>query len=149
MSELKPCPFCGAATAAINDDHAEGAPDCGHYEIECGSCQAYAWGETLEKVSSTWNRRVEESDATFRVSGGFFGWLGLAIAAPILTVCFIVTALFLIVVGLPLTGVGWCVGWCVVELWSWNENRKLNAEMKRLAREWADRERGKVGARNG
>lgn len=148
MSGLKPCPFCGTETAVVNDDHAmPDLPDCGHYEIECGSCQAYTWGEELDKAILTWNSRAEEApDAMFRVTGGFFGWLGLAIAAPVLTVCFIVAALFLIVVGLPLAGVVWCLVW----IWFWNEDRKSNAKMRRSMQELLDRQRAKeAGARNG
>jgi hypothetical protein len=55
---LKPCPFCGANTAkVINDWAMPEAPDCGHYEIECGTCQAYTWGATLDVAAATWNRR--------------------------------------------------------------------------------------------
>jgi hypothetical protein len=51
VADPKPCPFCGANTAC--SEHIGNS-----YEIQCGSCQAYAWGETYEEAVATWNRRT-------------------------------------------------------------------------------------------
>jgi len=49
MSDLKPCPFCGASDASI----------VGSWIVCCGSCQGYTWGETKDEAEAAWNRRVD------------------------------------------------------------------------------------------
>jgi hypothetical protein len=62
MADLKPCPFCGADTACserIGDS----------YELQCGSCQAYTWGETDEAAVAAWNRRSRMESTQQRPGG--------------------------------------------------------------------------------
>lgn len=55
VSDLPACPFCGATTAAASDD-------AGPWEVVCGSCQAYTWGETEAEAVAAWCRRSQKSD---------------------------------------------------------------------------------------
>ena len=51
MSHLIPCPHCGASTAEYHSIGETG-------EVNCGSCQAYTWGETQEEAEAAWNLRT-------------------------------------------------------------------------------------------
>jgi len=54
VSELKPCPFCGAETA--NCEPIDSGPDSA-WEVNCGLCQGYTWGETKDEAEAAWNQR--------------------------------------------------------------------------------------------
>ena len=49
MSDLKPCPFCGAEVKI--------APEGDYWEIVCDDCRLGMWGNTYENLEYKWNRR--------------------------------------------------------------------------------------------
>ncbi|WP_027406179.1 Lar family restriction alleviation protein [Anaerovibrio sp. RM50] len=70
MTELKPCPFCGAkALIDIIPAHRHSEwlrkqipdlPDCeGEAFVECTGCTAMVAGDTPEKAIAEWNRRTQ------------------------------------------------------------------------------------------
>ena len=61
MTELKPCPFCGAPAAkGIRYEEHPSAP-CTFYYVACTNCYAVITTNTsMEDVIGQWNRRVNE-----------------------------------------------------------------------------------------
>lgn len=57
MTELKPCPFCGGE-AYIGFESRFPALDNGVFCTECPAKMVF--GENMDEVIKTWNRRVNE-----------------------------------------------------------------------------------------
>lgn len=63
MTELKPCPFCGAEAVIVNlrprpnSHYSRKRP----YVVKCSKCRCamqYVYFETEEEAAKVWNRRV-------------------------------------------------------------------------------------------
>lgn len=100
IKKLEACPLCGKDDARlIRDFQNKYDSEESHTEVECGTCGAYAWGETEEKAIACWNndRRGEFArnvdflaiiplagclinlmhEPSFGWTAAFFGWLSV------------------------------------------------------------------------
>lgn len=66
MSELKPCPFCGAEAEHFKEDgydvEAGNTAGLKHF-VWCTECSALVSGDTEQEAYEAWNRRVEAERA--------------------------------------------------------------------------------------
>jgi hypothetical protein len=53
--DLLPCPFCGYKQPIL---YAIDTCNDSAWEVNCGQCQGYVWGETEEAAKEAWNKRV-------------------------------------------------------------------------------------------
>ena len=66
MSELKPCPFCGATTAEVNTYHGGGYTAW----VACRSCRVSgAVRDTVSEATKAWNHRPLEDALAAALEG--------------------------------------------------------------------------------
>ena len=70
MSELKPCPFCGASAILREERESDGHESFSYYVVRCTGCKAHTnafitggfYGEqhTEQDAIAAWNRRTDD-----------------------------------------------------------------------------------------
>ena len=56
MTDLKPCPFCGADNVNLSIEY----DDCGDPYICCNVCDSFYTNGRLDNLIDGWNRRAKE-----------------------------------------------------------------------------------------
>ena len=65
MSDLKPCPFCGARDGRLVQGFTRATDDFAYWSVECLDCACeIASDASQEEADTSWNRRVPDQLAT-------------------------------------------------------------------------------------